>query len=105
MNQTLKIDKNNLTQLLQICKDSQSYASRTGDMYRLGHSVVLEHVRRSSKNVWVNEGISKLILPEDRKDVEGKIIEFFHGDVRNVYFDLHLGYVDVEYVQETLRKI
>jgi hypothetical protein len=105
MNQVLKIDKNNITQLLQMCKDSQSYASKTGDMYRLGDSIFLEHVRRSSKNVWINEGISKLILTEDRKDVEGKIVEFFRGDVKNVYFDMHLGYVDVEDVKKTLRNI
>jgi hypothetical protein len=105
MDQELKIDKSNITQLLQMCTSSQSYATRTGDMYRLGHSIFLEHVRRSSKNVWINEGISKLILPEDRKDVEEKVIEFFHGDVRNVYFDLSLGYVDVADVKEILKNI
>jgi len=99
----MKIDKNNIAEILGLCIEKPGSTTKTGINYCFGMVVVLEYVRGSSKNVWVNEGISKFIATEDRKEVENEIKTFLHNDVKNVYFDFYLGYVDEQVVEGLLK--
>lgn len=99
----MKIDKNNIAEILGLCIIEQGSTTKTGIDYCFGRVVILEHVRGSSKNVWVNKGISKFIATEDRKEVENEIRKFLRNDVKNVYFDFYLGYVDEQVVERLLK--